>query len=155
MYSAYKLNKQGDNTQPWHTPFPICSQSVVPCPVLNVVSWPAYRFLRRQVRWSGTPIALRIVHNLWWSIHIWKFRVHRNGTTTIQFSQSQMDFLFVLFLFNHKASCWEKPVLLKCNTVLFFSEGKCIKTLKWSTRSFHQNNNMNFTSQSSIMCKNH
>ena len=21
MYSAYKLNKQGDNTQPWHTPF--------------------------------------------------------------------------------------------------------------------------------------
>ena len=22
MYSAYKLNKQGDNTQPWHTPFP-------------------------------------------------------------------------------------------------------------------------------------
>ena len=23
MYSAHKLNKQGDNTQPWHTPFPI------------------------------------------------------------------------------------------------------------------------------------
>ena len=23
MYSAYKLNKQGDNIQPWHTPFPI------------------------------------------------------------------------------------------------------------------------------------
>ena len=23
MYSAYKLNKQGDNMQPWHTPFPI------------------------------------------------------------------------------------------------------------------------------------
>ena len=22
MYSAYKLNKQGDNIQPWHTPFP-------------------------------------------------------------------------------------------------------------------------------------
>ena len=22
-YSAYKLNKQGDNIQPWHTPFPI------------------------------------------------------------------------------------------------------------------------------------
>ena len=28
MYSAYKLNKQGDNTQPWCTPFPICIQSV-------------------------------------------------------------------------------------------------------------------------------
>ena len=34
MYSAYKLNKQGDNIQLWHTPFPIWNQSVVPCPVL-------------------------------------------------------------------------------------------------------------------------
>ena len=29
MYSAYKLNKQGDNIQPWLTPFPIWNQSVV------------------------------------------------------------------------------------------------------------------------------
>ena len=34
MYSAYKLNKQGDNTQPCHTCVPISNQSVVPCPVL-------------------------------------------------------------------------------------------------------------------------
>ena len=34
MYSAYKLNKQGDNIQPWHTPFSIWNHSVVPCPVL-------------------------------------------------------------------------------------------------------------------------
>ena len=34
IYSAYKLNKQGDSIQPWHTPFPIWNQSVVPCPVL-------------------------------------------------------------------------------------------------------------------------
>ena len=40
MYSAYKLNKQGDNLQPWRTPFPIWNQSVVPCPVLTVASWP-------------------------------------------------------------------------------------------------------------------
>ena len=38
MYSAYKLNKQGDNTQPLRTPFPIWHQSVVPCPVLAVAS---------------------------------------------------------------------------------------------------------------------
>ena len=38
MYSAYKLNKQGDNIQPLCTPFPICNQSVVPCPVPNVAS---------------------------------------------------------------------------------------------------------------------
>ena len=30
MYSAYKLNKQGNNIQPWCTPFPIWNQSVVP-----------------------------------------------------------------------------------------------------------------------------
>ena len=55
IYSAYKLNKKGDNIQPWCTPFPICYQSVVPCSVLTVASWAAYRFLRRQVRWSGNP----------------------------------------------------------------------------------------------------
>ena len=32
MCSAYKLNKQGDNIQPWCTPFPIWKWSVVPCP---------------------------------------------------------------------------------------------------------------------------
>ena len=67
MYSAYKLNKQGDNTQPWCTPFPIRNQPVVPCPVLTVASWPAYRFLKRQVRWSGIPISFRIFHSLLWS----------------------------------------------------------------------------------------
>ena len=36
MYSANKLNKQGDNIEPWQTPFPIWNQSVVPCPVLTV-----------------------------------------------------------------------------------------------------------------------
>ena len=40
-YSAYTLNKQGDNIQPWHTPFPIWNQFVVPCPILTVASWPA------------------------------------------------------------------------------------------------------------------
>ena len=60
MYSAYKLNKQGDNIQPQRTPFPIWNQSVVPCPVLTVASWPAYRFCRRQVRWSGIPISWKI-----------------------------------------------------------------------------------------------
>ena len=67
MYSARKLNKHGDNIQPWCTTFPIWNQSVVPCPVLSVVSWHAHRFLRRQVRWSGIPISFRIFHSLLWS----------------------------------------------------------------------------------------
>ena len=57
MYSTYKLNKQGDNIQPWHTPFPIWNRSVVPCPFVTIASWPAYRFLKRQVRWSGISIS--------------------------------------------------------------------------------------------------
>ena len=60
MYSAYKLNKQSDNIQPWCTPVLICNQSVFPCPILTVASWHAYRFLRRQVRWSGISISWRI-----------------------------------------------------------------------------------------------
>ena len=53
MYSAYRLNKQGDITQPWGTPFSILNQTIVPCLVLTVASWPAYRVHRKQVMWSG------------------------------------------------------------------------------------------------------
>ena len=67
IYSAYKLKKQGDNIQPWHTPFAIWNQSVVPCPVITVASWLAYKFLKRQVRWSGIPMSFRIFHSLLWS----------------------------------------------------------------------------------------
>ena len=66
MYSICKLNNQGDNIQPSCIPFPTWNQPV-PCPVLNVASWPACRFLRRQVRWSGITISLWIFHNLLWS----------------------------------------------------------------------------------------
>ena len=35
MCSACELNMQGDNVQPWCTPFPVLNQSVVPCLVLT------------------------------------------------------------------------------------------------------------------------
>ena len=41
-----------------------CNNRLVPCPVLTVASWPAYRFLKRQVRWSGIPISWRIFPQL-------------------------------------------------------------------------------------------
>ena len=66
-HPAYLTDMQGDNIQPWHTPFPIWNQSVVPRAVLTVASWPAYRFPKRQVRWSGIPISFRIFHTLLWS----------------------------------------------------------------------------------------
>ena len=67
MYFAYKLNKQGDSIQPLHTLFPIWNQSIAPYPVLTVTSWPAYMFLRRQVRRSVIPISWRVFHSLLWS----------------------------------------------------------------------------------------
>ena len=51
LYSAYNLNKQGDNIQPWCTPFPIWNHSVVPCLVLTLASWPAYTQEADQVVW--------------------------------------------------------------------------------------------------------
>ena len=44
IYSAYKLNKQGDDIQPWRTPFLIWNQSIVPCPVLTVASSSFFKF---------------------------------------------------------------------------------------------------------------
>ena len=76
MYSAYKLNKQGDNIYPWRTPFPIWNQSVLTdWSSLTVASWPAYRFLKRQVRWSSIPISLRIFHSLLWSTQVKGFGI--------------------------------------------------------------------------------
>ena len=53
------LNKQGDNIQS----DVLLSQFVISplfYPVLTVASWPVCRFLRRQVKWSGSPISWRI-----------------------------------------------------------------------------------------------
>ena len=64
LYSTCNL---GNNIQPWSIPFLFLNQSIVPCLVLTVASWPMYRFLRRQARRSGIPISLRIFHSLLWS----------------------------------------------------------------------------------------
>ena len=56
MYSAYKLNKKGDKIQLWHTVSQFGTS-----PVLTVAFWHAYRFLRRQVRWSGISTSLKIL----------------------------------------------------------------------------------------------
>ena len=73
MYSVFKLNKHGDNIQPWCTPFPIWNQSVVPCLVLTAVYYPAYLFLRRQVRCSDIPISWRIFHTVCCDPHMQRF----------------------------------------------------------------------------------
>ena len=45
-------------------PFPIWNQSVVPCPVLTVASWPAYRFLRRQVNLLKNISQFVVIHTV-------------------------------------------------------------------------------------------
>jgi len=87
IYSACKLNKQGENIQHWCTPFLIWKQSIVPCLILTVASWPAYRFFRRQVRRSGIPISLRIFHSLLWSIQrLWLSQWSRSRCFFLKFS---------------------------------------------------------------------
>ena len=104
MYSAYKLNKQGDNIQPWRTPFPIWNQSVVPCPVLTVASWPASRFLKSQVRWSGIPISSRIFQ--FFVIHTVKGFYIVNKT--------EIDVFLELFLFWWSNRCWQFDLWFLC-----------------------------------------
>ena len=39
--------------------FPNLEPVLFPCLLLTVASWPAYRFLRRKLWWSGIPISFR------------------------------------------------------------------------------------------------
>ena len=72
LYSTYQLNKQGNNIQHWPTPFPIWKQTVISHPILTVVYWHAYRFLRRLVRWSGITISSRIFYSFFFMIQTFK-----------------------------------------------------------------------------------
>ena len=105
MYSEYKLNKKGDNIQPWCAPFPIWKQSVVPWPVLTVASWPAYRFLKRQVRWSGIPISFRIFPGYCdpHSQRRWHSQESRNRC-----------FAGTLLLFPWSSRCWQFDLWFLC-----------------------------------------
>ena len=101
IYSAYNLNKQGNNIQAWHIPFPIWNQSVVPCPVLTVASWPAYRFLRWQVRWSSIPISLRIFHSCFLGSEF--YRAENMGAQNIWFGiniRTQMNRIYLCLFFS-------------------------------------------------------
>ena len=72
MHSAYKLSKQGDNIQPWYTPFPIWNQSVVPCPVLHPLD---HRKSKRAPEKTSTSALLTLPQPLtvWITINCGKF----------------------------------------------------------------------------------
>ena len=105
MYFAYKLNKQGDNIQPWCTPFPIWNQYVVPYTVLTVASWSAHRFLRRQVRCSCIPISLRI----------FQFVVIHSVKDFGLVNKAEVDiFLELSWLFWWSSRCWQFDLCFLC-----------------------------------------
>ena len=103
MYSAYELNKQGDSIQPWRPPFLIWNQSVVPCPVLAVASWPAYRFLWRQVKWVVFP-SLSEFSMVCCGPHSQKLQCSQYSGSRC-FSES-------LLLFWWSIGCWGRGVLI-------------------------------------------
>ena len=105
MSSACKLNNQGDNIQPWCTPFPIWTQSVISSPVQIAASWPAYRFLRRQVRWPGISIS-------------WEFSTiccdpHSQKLLCSQWSRSRY-FFWNSLAFSITNGCWQFDLWFLC-----------------------------------------
>ena len=98
IYSAYKLNKQGDNIQPWCTPFLIWNQSIIPCPVLTNAACLPFRLLKRQVRWSSIHISLRI----------FQFVVIHTVKSFSTFSEAEVDvFLKFPCFFLRSRGCWQ------------------------------------------------
>ena len=104
MYSAYKLNKQSDNIQPWHIPFPIWNQSVVPRLVVTVVSWPTYRFHER----GKVALCSHLFKNfpVCCDLHIQRFNV---------VSEAEVDvFSWVPLLFLWSNRCWQFDLWFLC-----------------------------------------
>ena len=94
MYSAYKLNKQGDNIQflSYHFPSfePVCS-------------WPVYRFFKRQVTWSGILISfpqIVVIHTI-------------KGFSVVSGSRSRC-FSGALLLFLWSNRCWQFDLWFCC-----------------------------------------
>ena len=119
MYSTQKLNKQDDNIQPGHTPFAVLNKSVDTRSVLTVASWPTYKFLRRQVRWSSTPISLRIFRFI--MIHTVKDFCIVNETQVDFFCNSfafsmiqQMLAIWSLVPLSLLALTWSYPFISHC-----------------------------------------
>ena len=113
-YTAYKLNKQSDNILPWCTPFPIWNQSIVLCLVLTVAPWHAYRFLKRQVRWSGVQICFRIFQFI--VIHTVKgFGIVNKVEIDVFLELSCFSFFFFFSLaFQWSRGCWQFDLWFLC-----------------------------------------
>ena len=80
MYSAYKLNKQGNNIKPLCTPFPIWNQSVVPCPVLTVASRPTIQIYEEAGK-MVFPFLIQLEHLEVLGSHTENWRINKINKT--------------------------------------------------------------------------
>ena len=78
IYSICRLNKQGDHTQSWRTPFPIWNQSLVLCLILAVASmkYKLYNFDESSCELNALIfgfLVAKIVKNLpaMWETRVW------------------------------------------------------------------------------------
>ena len=103
MYSAYKLNKQADNIQPWSTPFPIWNQSVIPCPVLLPLDLIQISREAGQVVWYSHLLKNFPVYCDPHSQRLWHSRYSRNRC-----------FSGTLFVFRWSSRCWQFDFWFLC-----------------------------------------
>ena len=84
MYSAYKLNKQGDNIQPWCIPFPIWNYSFVLCPFLKFC---IIKETNTNISYDWNWVSERNVSFLKWS---------RTSTCSLKLSQNLIELDYIL-----------------------------------------------------------
>ena len=72
IYSAYKLNKQGDNIQPWRTPFPIYERDEVPTKAM--VLKPCFK-----VPWSAAANS----QGCYRTFENWKHSIYSDSAPTV------------------------------------------------------------------------
>ena len=89
------------------------------CKVVTVAPWPVYRFLRRQVRWSGTPVSLRIFHTVKGFSVVSEADVHVFFWNSLSFS-----------IIQRMLAIWSLVPLLFLNPVC--TSGSCWFTYYWS-----------------------
>ena len=131
-------------------PFSILNQSVVPCSVLTVASWPAYRFLRRQVTQFGIPICLRIFCSFLWSTQSMAFVLSKKMLFWNPVAFSMMQQMLIsgssaslkpsLYIWNFSVQVLLKPSLKHFNHPLHRSQSwPCVAASLLDANNYNNN----------------
>ena len=119
--------------QPWHIPFPILNQSIVQCPVLMDASWPACRFLRRQVSSVHLLNCVRLF------VTPWTTAPQTSLSITNSWSQPKPMSIELVMPSNHLILCHPLlllPSIFPSNRVFSNESALCIRWPKYWSFSF-------------------